>query len=65
MSEGGESVEKLTVRTLDSDYMLAEDVKLPVNFTVEEFVLSFLLMGRWLHKNLLHFVHEITLLYDW
>lgn len=45
MSEGGESVEKLTVRTLDSDYPLSEDVKLPVNFTVEEFVLSFLCNG--------------------
>ena len=37
MSEGGESIEQLTIRTLDSNYPFAEDVKLPVNFTVEEY----------------------------
>ena len=64
MSEGGESIEQLTARTLDSNYPFAEDVKLPVNFTVEEYSSGICFIGRWIHKNLLYFVKEITLLYD-
>ena len=41
MSEGGESIEQVTARTLDSNYPFAEDVKLPVNFTVEEYSFGF------------------------
>ena len=63
-SEGGNSVQQWTTETLDGDYSLSEEVKLPVNVTVEEFVWVGFVMSRWLYTNLVYFVQEITLLYD-
>ena len=63
-SEGEESVEQITTRTLDGEYPLAEEVKLPTNVTVEECYLAIYLICRWLYTNLVYFVQEISLLYD-
>ena len=63
-SEGGNSVQQWTTETLDGDYSLSEEVKLPVNVTVEESGWLVVVMGRWLYTNLVYFVQEITLLYD-
>ena len=43
-SEGEESVEQITTRTLDGEYPLAEEVKLPTNVTVEECYLAIYLI---------------------
>lgn len=63
-SEGGNSVQQWTTETLDGDYSLSEEVKLPVNVTVEESGWLGIVRGRWLYTNLVYFVQEITLLYD-
>ena len=63
-SDGGESVEQITTQTLDGEYPLAEEVKLPTNVTVEEYYLVIAVMLRWLYTNLVYFVQEISLLYD-
>ena len=63
-NEGEESVEQITTRTLDGEYPLAEEVKLPTNVTVEECFLAIYLICRWLYTNLVYFVQEISLLYD-
>ena len=57
-------MEQITTQTLDGEYPLAEEVKLPTNVTVEEYYLVIAVMLRWLYTNLVYFVQEISLLYD-